>query len=69
MQERDDEMVALLHSDFLSIIESRGDGSCFFDSVSKELLLGNLNGVEAIDTNRFLLREKVVNWMRDNKKD
>ena len=66
LKERDHEMVARLHSYFLSIIESRGDGSCFFDSVSKELLLGNSDQVEAIKTNRFLLREKVVDWMRNN---
>ena len=48
--EEDLKMVAVLHELNLSIVETRGEGQCFFDAVAKELSLGNIDGIPAIET-------------------
>ena len=64
--ERDLTMVDVLHKLSYSIIETLGDGQCFFNAVAKELSLGNIDGIKAIKTSHPRVRQDVVTWMRNN---
>ena len=63
---KDEEMVDYVHGRSLSIIDTLGEGQCFFDAISKELLLGNGPIKPMERSTHSNVRKRVIRWLREH---